>query len=185
MGQLVKSEQVEKHGRRDGGPRVYFLKAASVERARVMASGLWRMTELGSKRLAYQRLRVCKCGCRRDRETQAQSVFKLCPKCRAKPVVVAPPRHLPAPVAPAPVAPAPAPPLPVRLAPVAVAPLPPRPVAPPIPMSRSEKVELLDEVREQFLRLSMTQFGKWLNERIAKLEVKAPVQPKLRIVGSK
>jgi hypothetical protein len=161
-GKLIKSERVADAGERDGKPSVYYFRAPGAESAEAMAFREYHRLRQQARREAYKRLGKCKCGRSRDRESAADSQFKLCPVCRsnhtkdwsrgrlrAKGVVV---------------------------------PTPSKAIAF-VDRRNEEKRILLEEVKDQFLRLSMGQFGKWLNDRIAEVSPKAP--PQLRVVGSR
>ena len=161
-GKLIKSEQVADAGERDGAPRVYYLKAVTLSCAEGMAFREYHRTRQQARREAYRKLKRCKCGRSRDRETRAESEFATCPKCRE----LGRQDHLRDKA---------------RLRGLPVAPV--NKAERFVDRRNEEKRILLEEVREQFLRLNVRPFGEWLNAQIAALEPKAP--PQLRVVGAR
>lgn len=161
-GQLISSKQVDSDDHQRGdGRSVFYFSRTSKEAAESAAYREYHRLRITARRAKYAKEGRCKCGRHRDKETATDRAFVTCPACRA----LHAPQHARA-VA--------------RQKGL-------EPVAPPtkadyfVSRRNEEKLELLLEVQDKFMRLTMGPFGKWLQGEIEKLQPKQAT--KLRVVG--
>lgn len=163
-GQLISSKQVDSDNHQRGdGRSVFYFSRPTKEIAEVAAYREYHRLRQTARRAIYKAQGKCKCGRARDKETPEQRAFATCPGCRA----LHGPQHLRA------------------SARAKGLPVPP-PVGKAVQFAdrrNEEKLELLQEVQEQFLRSTMGVFGKWLQAEIEKLQPKPAT--KLRVVGNR
>lgn len=156
-GKVVSCRRVDACGDAEAGA-VYFLRALSDKDASKKAFNEYHRLRLAARRARYAAEGKCKCGRERDGETEDQRALAQCQRClklerEQKKRRANELRGIP---------------------------------VEPIDKSArfherraDEKLDLLKAVRLQFQRLTMREFGVWLNGEIAKHEEPAP---KLRAV---
>jgi len=160
-GKVLSCAQVAKAAEGESGG-VFFFQALDGKSAAEKAYREYHRLRMAARRARYAAEGRCKCGRNRDKETPEQRAFRCCPACRA---LRSPQEQRSA----------------ARRK--GLTPVPPPSKAEHFVSRRNEeKLELLKEVQDKFLRSGMRVFGLWLQEEIEKLQPKPAA--KLRVVAS-
>jgi len=160
-GKVLSCAQVAKAAEGESGG-VFFLRAADGKSAAERAYRQYHRLRTTARRERYAEEGKCRCGRSRDKETPQSRAFRTCPACRAVDLA----RHERATA------------LQRGLTVVAM----PTKAEHFVSRRNEEKLELLKEVQDKFLRSGMRVFGLWLQEEIEKLQPKPAA--KLRVVAS-